>query len=162
MNKFVLGLIVIVLGGALGWYYFKVNPTFFSKKGPAIPDQQLEGTNASGATGVTVAISDESTSGGTTKGGLVTDNVVSYTNSGYAPKTITVKKGTAVTFRNDSTGPMWTASGVHPTHQLLPGFDELKSVEKGGSYTYTFTKVGSWQYHNHMKPTDTGIVVVTE
>jgi hypothetical protein len=57
---------------------------------------------------------------------------------------------------------MWVASAVHPTHLLLPGFDELKSTGKGGTYEYTFVKVGTWQYHNHVNPSDTGSVVVTE
>jgi hypothetical protein len=57
---------------------------------------------------------------------------------------------------------MWVASAVHPTHQLLPGFDQLASVAKGGTYEYSFAKVGTWKYHNHMKPTDFGGVVVTE
>lgn len=162
MNKLVIGIMVVVLGGVLGWYYFRVNPTLFGTKAPGLTNQQLEGSQPTGATGSSVSISDESTGGGTTKGGLETGTDVKYTDSGYSPKQITVKKGTAVTFQNDSSIGMWTASGVHPTHQLLPGFDELKSVAKGGTYTYTFTKVGTWQYHNHMKPTDLGVVVVTE
>ena len=162
MNKLVIGIMVVILGGVLGWYYFRVNPTLFGTKAPGLTNQQLEGAQPTGATGSNVAISDESTGGGTTKGGIEAGNEVSYTDSGYSPKQITVKKGTAVTFKNDSSIGMWTASGVHPTHQLLPGFDELKSVAKGGTYTYTFAKVGTWQYHNHLKPTDVGVVVVTE
>lgn len=162
MNKVVVGIVVIALGGLLGWYYFQSNPSLLGKKGPALTDQQLEGSPAKGSSGVNVAISDDSTGTGTTKGGLMTEATVSYMDSGYNPKTITVKKGTAVTFKNESKTGMWTASGVHPTHQLLPGFDALKSSATGGTYTYTFTKTGSWQYHNHVKPTDTGVVVVTE
>lgn len=158
MNKVVMGIMVVVVGGVIGWYFFR--------SGVKIPGMQIGTQNVSptplGASGSDVAISEESTGAGSEKGGVTGDIVVSYTDTGYQPKEITVKKGTKVTFVNESVGNMWTASGVHPTHQLLPGFDELKSVAKGGKYEYTFAKVGTWKYHNHMKPTDGGIVIVTE
>ncbi len=47
---------------------------------------------------------------------------------------------------------MWVASAMHPTHQLLPGFDELTAVPKGTSYEYTFTKDGAWKFHDHINP----------
>jgi len=88
--------------------------------------------------------------------------VITYTDGGFNPKTVTVKVGTTVTFMNDSSGLMWVASDPHPVHTLLSGFDELNSVSKGGSYEYTFTKVGTWTYHNHMNPSLKGTVVVTQ
>jgi hypothetical protein len=33
---------------------------------------------------------------------------------------------------------------------------------KDGAYEYTFVKVGTWHYHNHVNPADAGAVVVTE
>lgn len=83
-----------------------------------------------------------------------------YTDSGFTPKTVTVKLGDTVTWTNKSGKAMWVASAPHPVHTDLPGFDQLKSVGKGDTYSYTFTKVGSWKYHNHLGPTDTGTVVV--
>lgn len=149
---------VVVVGGLVGWFVFRGTP-----KGPGM---QIGTENitpaASGASGTDVTISDESTGAGNEKGGVTGKVVVTYTNAGYQPQEITVKKGTKVTFMNDSSGSVWTASGVHPTHQLLPGFDQLSSVSKGGTYEYTFVKVGTWKYHNHVKPTDGGFVVVTE
>ena len=96
------------------------------------------------------------------KGGVAARVVVTFTDSGFSPKSVTVSSGSTVAFMNESTGGMWVASDVHPTHQLLPGFDAQKSVAKGGSYEYTFTKVGTWTYHNHVAPTQTGTVVVTK
>lgn len=90
------------------------------------------------------------------------DNTIIYTDSGFAPRTLTVKKGTTVTFKNQSSKSMWVASSVHPTHQDLPGFDQLQGVGEGGTYTYTFDKTGSWKFHNHLAPSDTGVVVVEE
>lgn len=83
-----------------------------------------------------------------------------YTSSGFSPKSITVKVGTTVTWTNTSGKSMWVASNPHPTHQDLPGFDQLAKVDKDGTYSYTFTKAGSWKYHNHLAPNDTGVVIV--
>ena len=96
------------------------------------------------------------------KGGVASRTVVTYTDTGFAPKTVTVKQGSMVTFVNESGKSMWVASALHPTHQLLPGFVQLKNVPRGGTYEYTFEKVGTWKYHNHVVASDTGSVTVTE
>ena len=158
MNKMLIGVVVVVLGAAAGWYMFR-------GEGVKLPGMKIvspQVTPSAGAPAGDVTITDESPVVGTEKGGVSGESVVTYTDSGFSPKEITVKKGTKVTFRNDSSMGMWTASGVHPTHQLLPGFDALKSVANGGVYEYTFTKVGRWQYHNHLKSSDGGVVIVIE
>ena len=87
---------------------------------------------------------------------------ITYDDNGFSPSTLTVKVGTKVTFKNNSPSDFWPASAMHPTHQLLPGFDQLKSVGAAGTYEYTFVKVGTWKYHNHVVASDSGTVVVTE
>jgi plastocyanin len=113
-------------------------------------------------TGVPQATGGAVPKGGATSTGIRQQTTVRYTDQGFQPFTVTVKIGTQVTFVNESASGMWVASAVHPTHQLLPGFDQLKSVSRGGSYTYTFEKVGTWQYHNHVTPERTGVIVVTQ
>lgn len=85
---------------------------------------------------------------------------VRYTNIGFLPKTITIEEGTTVTFTNESTGGLWVASDNHPSHSILPGFDQKETVSAGGTYSYTFTKAGAWGFHNHMRPEHEGIVFV--
>lgn len=85
------------------------------------------------------------------------DNEVVYTDEGFSPNMIKVKVGDTVSFVNDSSNEMWVASAQHPTHEVLPEFDQL---EEGGDYEYTFTEVGEWKYHNHLNPKDFGSVVV--
>ena len=85
---------------------------------------------------------------------------VIYTNAGFSPQVLRVPKGTQVTFRNDTTSPMWVASDPHPTHTNYPGFDALKSMNQGQVYVFTFTKTGSWGYHNHLNPSQGGTIVV--
>lgn len=86
--------------------------------------------------------------------------IIRYTANGFQPSLITVKIGTKITFRNESGSPMWPASAVHPTHQLLPEFDAKGSIANGSTYSFTFQKIGTWPFHNHLKPSLTGKVIV--
>lgn len=90
---------------------------------------------------------------------IVSASVIKYTDNGFDPKTITVKAGSPVTFVNESSKQMWVASNPHPVHTDLTGFDMKKGVAQGGTYTFTFTKAGNWGFHDHLNPSDTGVVV---
>jgi|GEM_PF-660292 len=86
--------------------------------------------------------------------------VVSMTDLGFFPASISVETGTTVTFINDGQSLHWPASDVHPTHNLLPGFDANKGISTGGVYTYKFTKAGEWSFHDHLNPDFVGSIVV--
>lgn len=86
--------------------------------------------------------------------------IVTYSDAGFSPKSVTVNKGEVVTFVNESDNNLWVASNPHPVHTGLSGFDARKNIKKGESYSFTFTQVGSWSYHNHSNSSDTGTVVV--
>jgi plastocyanin len=98
--------------------------------------------------------------GGGGGGGGGGDNIVKFTDNGFEPSTLTVDSDTTVEFENKSNDDFWPASNVHPTHLLYPGFDAKKPVLPGDSYSFTFTKVGSWGYHNHLEPDVQGTIVV--
>lgn len=87
-------------------------------------------------------------------------NTVTYTDSGFSPSTLTVKKGDTVTFKNNASDDMWVASNPHPTHTDYPGFDVKRKMAPGEIYQFTFTKTGSWGYHNHTNPSERGTIVV--
>lgn len=163
-NKLLLGLVVILAGLGIGWYVLKGE---YQPSGGAPVEKAMPVVEATPApTEMVVSTGEPVGAMEGEKGGVklsdIAGSVVTYADTGFAPSTVTVKKGTTVTFINGSNGGMWVASAVHPTHQLLPGFDQLKSVAKNGMYEYTFVKVGTWKYHNHVKASDTGTVVVTE
>lgn len=100
--------------------------------------------------------------------------IVRYTSEGFTPQKIEVPVGTTVTFVNESSNKMWVATNVHPSHTVYPDsdinkcgteeastiFDQCESTENGGSYSFTFNKVGEWDYHNHSRSKDGGTVVV--
>lgn len=87
-------------------------------------------------------------------------NVISYTDSGFSPKSITVKSGDTVVFKNESSRGMWVASAPHPMHTDYPEFDAKKVYAKEEMYSFTFQKVGAWKFHNHVNPMDFGSVTV--
>lgn len=96
------------------------------------------------------------------------ENVVIYTNAGYSPATLKIKKGETVIFKNQSSQSMWTASAMHPTHQVYPTtggclgstFDACKGVQPGDSWSFRFDIAGTWKYHNHLPPINTGTILV--
>lgn len=158
MNKILIGLVIIAAGAAIGWYWFGGSPINLNT-----PQTSKEATGESVTpTGVTNNNVAPPSGEQLEKGGVKERTVVTYTDTGYAPNSVTVKKGSIVTFVNESTRGMWTTSDLHPTHQLLPGFDQKAAAGKGGTYEYTFDKVGTWTYHNHVNAADKGTVVVTE
>lgn len=82
-------------------------------------------------------------------------------DSAYAPQSITVKRCTKVTFKNDSTSDRWPASDLHPTHGIYPEFDPQIEVPVGKSWSYVFSKIGNWRYHDHLNPIIRGKITVT-
>ncbi len=90
------------------------------------------------------------------------ETVVKMTATGFVPSKVTVKVGGSVKVVNDDTGEHRPASVIHPTHQVLPGFDSLKGVKMGESYSFTFEKVGSWIFHDHLSPSMLGSVEVSQ
>src|SRR3989344_1416653 len=85
---------------------------------------------------------------------------IKYTDNGYVPKSVEISAGTKVTFVNESSRLMWTASSPHPTHTDLPSFDSKQGTAMGQNYVFTFTQKGTWSYHNHIKASDTGTITV--
>lgn len=98
---------------------------------------------------------------------------VTYDGKSFSPGEVTIKKGGTVTWRNASGGRMWVASAQHPAHTVYSGtsrqehcpdasgtaFDQCAG---GGDYSFTFQKVGTWNYHDHINATVFGKVVVVE
>lgn len=85
---------------------------------------------------------------------------VTYTDSGYSPTSLNIKAGETVVFVNESSRSMWTASDPHPVHTDFSAFDARKGYSSGQSYTFTFDKAGTYKYHNHLRSSDSGQIVV--
>lgn len=85
---------------------------------------------------------------------------VTYTAQGFKPATTTVVEGQTVEFINKSNNYFWPASNDHPSHKVYSDFDSNKPVIPGQTYSFTFEKIGTWNYHNHLNPTQVGAVIV--
>ncbi len=85
---------------------------------------------------------------------------VSLTPNGFSPKKIMVEVGTTVTFYNKTANSFWPASNFHPAHTLYSDFDPKKPIAPGNSWSFTFEKAGTWEYHDHLAPYFDGEVMV--
>jgi plastocyanin len=74
---------------------------------------------------------------------------------------LTIKRGETVKFVNFAENwDMWVASNPHPTHELYPEFNAGRVIRVEESWSFTFTKAGSWGYHDHLHPQCGGTITV--
>ena len=104
------------------------------------------------------------------------EHVVVYSDEGYAPKELTIKKGDKVTFRSESARETWPASAVHSSHTAYPGssiqkceseemltiFDACIGLTQGEEWSFVFVQPGEWFYHDHLRPDMFGKIMVQE
>ena len=83
-----------------------------------------------------------------------------YSDHGYTPRTVRVTPGTKVIFENQSSSAFWPVSDPHPVHTDLSGFDAKEPLASGKTYSYIFEKVGTWNFHDHLRPNNRGSVIV--
>lgn len=107
---------------------------------------------------------------------MMAEHTVVYSDGGYAPKELTVKKGEKVTFRNESSHVMWPASAMHPAHAEYPGsglqkctdssvdkstlFDSCSEKKSREEWSFQFQEVGTWNYHDHRRAEYWGTIIV--
>ena len=89
-----------------------------------------------------------------------TQATVEVTAQGFQPATLAVAQGTQVVWVTDGTPELHiVASDPYPSDTSLPG---LKSSQLGSNttYHYTFTKAGTYRYHDDLNPSLNGVVTV--
>lgn len=157
MNRNSIGLIVVLIIIAGGWYVVSKTPA-------ETPSSETSATNQ-------MPVIDE-----TTTDTIVTSAVtVTYTDQGFSPANVTIAQGETVTWINRSSKDMWVASAMHPTHMAYDGttlanhcaagattsFDACHVSSPTASYSFTFDKAGTWKYHDHIDASKFGTVIVT-
>ena len=147
MNKYIIGIIIVLIVAA---------GLIFGLRSQNSTDDTSEATTTMDISADTSTVGEDTATDSDTS----TSVAVRYTANGYEPKTITVPVGTTVTFTNESSSGMWTASDPHPVHTKLSSFDSDRNIANGQSYSYTFEQAGNWAYHNHSTPGHTGTVIV--
>lgn len=88
------------------------------------------------------------------------DHVIKMTPEGFSPSTINIKKGQSVTWVNEDSQYHWPASDIHPTHEIYSEFDPKEPLASGEAWSFTFEKVGTWSFHDHLRPNWVGTVTV--
>lgn len=89
-------------------------------------------------------------------------HAVILTTDGFSPSEITINKGDTIKFKTTTGKPFWPASNLHPTHTIYPEFDPKEPIPPDQSWSFTFTKVGEWKYHDHLSPLYKGKITVAE
>ncbi len=102
-----------------------------------------------GDTTTTAPAGSSTTVGGSSGGHEVQ---VIMTDLSYDPETVTIKVGDTVTWVNQDA----------PQHDVIADNGEFKSdlFDRGQTFSYTFTKAGTYPYHCSIHPGMAGTVVV--
>src|SRR5690348_14232512 len=84
---------------------------------------------------------------------------ITLNTTGFSPDTLTIKAGTLVTWTNKIGKIAQVDSNPHPVHTSYPlmNFDTFSD---GSSISLVFDKPGTYHYHNHLNPSQTGTIVV--
>lgn len=161
MNKFIIVIIVVaivILGG-----YFFFNSTY--QPTSSVYQPSYEQTSPQPNINTQPLVVEVPT---------VNENVITYTDTGYSPNTITIKNGKTIIFKNQSSKSMWPASAMHPTHRLYSdtsldehcpdttnsAFDACTGILPGAQWSFKFDKTNSWKYHDHLSPSNFGTIIV--
>lgn len=85
---------------------------------------------------------------------------VTYNGSTFSPATVTINAGDSVKFVNSGSRVMQVSSDDHPSHRDNAELGTGPSTPVGGAYTINLNKVGTWGYHDHLKSTVGGTIIV--
>jgi len=163
----IIGIIVLVVGGFL---FMTLDPA----PAPNTPDistdingDTTEKNTATPATSETKSTT-KTTAPKTTTSGTPTSSgsptlqkgyaTVTYTNTGFKPSTLLITQGTVVQFINQTTGKAMRISA--DPQEAYNGFSQSSSVGKGGTFSFSFLRDGTWNYTNMNSTTDKGVVIV--
>ena len=101
---------------------------------------------------------------------------ISVSNQGFEPQTLTIEPHTRVVFVNIGEDEHWPASDRHPSHTDYAGtdlethcsedyignepFDSCGGIKPNETWSFTFEKTGTFEYHDHIWSHLGGTIVV--
>ncbi|MCR4311226.1 MAG: hypothetical protein NUV54_01495 [Candidatus Taylorbacteria bacterium] len=87
--------------------------------------------------------------------------IVRYTDKGFEPAILEVKRGESVEFINESDKAMVIRSHDENPENFYPGFSqESGPLGKGGRFYFAFTLPGTWLYYNLNGNKEQGAIIV--
>jgi plastocyanin len=164
----VIFVAILIIGGGAWWF---MNQNSSMPQGATVinVDQGNENTlpDTTNASSTTTTASSTSTT-------AVKTVTINYSSAaGFSPANVTINKGDTVKFVSTDGSPMWVASDEHPSHTEFDGTSRtthcaagytgaipFDQCAPGASYSFTFTKTGSFDFHNHVSASRTGVVTV--
>lgn len=173
------GLVVVVAGG--GWWFISqqtaVTPNVplvsEVQTVPEIPAEVTVPTATTSATTPETPVAQTPTTPTTPAVSAPTTITVKYNGSSFTPASLSVAKGDTVSFINENGGRMWVGADEHPGHveydqtdkttHCAAGYSGPKPFDQcgtGDSYSFTFNKVGVFDYHNHAAAQIGGTITV--
>ena len=84
---------------------------------------------------------------------------VAITDHGFQPATLTVREGTKITWTNSGVHLHQVASNPFPTDNGLPGLNS-EILNNAQTYSFVASKTGTYGYHDQLKPTMNGTIIV--
>lgn len=145
-NKVVIGIIIVVTVLAI---------FLLSKSGSLYSPSQTQTSTQAPQPSITSTTQQTSPTNEVTK----EQNVITLTKDGFSPSALTVKAGTKVAWINKSGSQAAVNSNPHPIHTSYSPLN-LGSFSDGSSLSLTFDKPGTYGYHNHLNPNQSGAVIV--
>jgi len=154
-GKNIVWILVIIAALGVGWWLWQgsqqpqQNPQSDSQQNTTVPSTQSAGAPSA-----------------------PTPATVTYDGNSFSPSSVTIAVGGTVAFTSTG-GQMWIASNPHPLHNAYDGTTysqhcasgyggsaPVDQCSPGTSFTFTFTKAGTWGYHDHMNAGARGSVTV--
>jgi plastocyanin len=154
-TAFILLFILIAIGGAI-LYRPQNQPS-----APATGDQHREPAPLGTPENPLTPADLNNTAGPSTRDDTPRDEkTIIYTENGFSPALITVSIGTTVNFTNQASSPLWMMYDSKKSTSALSGFDQTKESRSGETYSYMFTKKGTFAFYNHLDKSKVGVITV--
>lgn len=172
MKTLIWILAFIVIAGGGYWLWQSSQAPAVSDDGTSIAQDAVD--DKRGADASPTPVSGVGATLETSVGATPMSATVMYDGNSFSPATISIQKGGTVTFESTG-GSMWVASAQHPDHLVYngtsrsehcvsdySGAEPFDQCAPGTTYSFTFDKVGTWKYHDHMNASAFGSVTVVQ
>ncbi len=84
---------------------------------------------------------------------------ITYNDGGFSPNSVTVKAGEVIEVKNTSSRGVQFDSDPHPVHSDNKELN-IDIISPGTSKKFKVSTKGTWGFHNHLDPTQSGSITV--
>lgn len=144
MNKRVLIVLLVILIGGVAVYAL------------ASSDNKIAPDNTNPSSNTTSQKNIDQNSNQTQSANTQT---ITYDNNGFSPQKLTARSGDTIVIQNKSDSSVQFSSNPHPTHTINQELNQ-DALAPGGQQSFTVTAKGTFGFHNHLDPSQTGSLVV--